>query len=622
MSNNNNKNTTPKLLSIPSNPDLVSPLSTKSTLSEIDGDVNNKSNSSPDTSASSSPPMTLTTISPTKSKSNPWNVLQTPTKLTSAPFNHLEHKNDENVLLVPSINSSSTPSSSTSTSPSSSSCTTTNTPTKSFKDIMMEEEQLEKNNKMMISPHQQHDTNSEDHPYQLHPTPNITLTTYSSPSSYQGKKYNFMSKQMYNNRKNHQNVHYKQRKYHHNNHYSNNSNKNNHGYDQHSGSKLYSNTSSAYYYHRPSYSTTKKKKHYDDHYKSSPNYYRRNPSHNHNQYNNNNMRQHSKQQHYFDYDPFRSSHHSYDDDCDDSNYLMQSLTNMSLSTSSLSLSYNNNKNHEMNYTTMMSCEEYYAATCNTESYHNYQQPHNHYHHHKQKNNIPKSQRRSIIALDCEMVGVGESGERSALARVCIINFDYEVLLDTYVKVNEPVTDYRTFVSGIQPKDIQSDSSAMDFETCRNIVSRLMRNKILVGHGLENDLSALKIKHPRRQIRDTAMYPPYMTATLVNPMTVLVERRRRRSCSTTPSIVESDCSSITSTSSSFSLSSPCQGNNTSSNGNNGPLMQLKPRKLKEIAREWLGISIQKCGEEHSPLEDACAALSLYKIERVRWEVYMM
>jgi len=38
----------------------------------------------------------------------------------------------------------------------------------------------------------------------------------------------------------------------------------------------------------------------------------------------------------------------------------------------------------------------------------------------------------IVALDCEMVGVGFDGEQSALARVSIVDWNGFVLLDTYV----------------------------------------------------------------------------------------------------------------------------------------------------------------------------------------------
>ncbi len=48
----------------------------------------------------------------------------------------------------------------------------------------------------------------------------------------------------------------------------------------------------------------------------------------------------------------------------------------------------------------------------------------------------------LVALDCEMVGVGPEGERSALARVAVVNQDGNVLLDTFVRPKEKVTDFR------------------------------------------------------------------------------------------------------------------------------------------------------------------------------------
>ena len=59
----------------------------------------------------------------------------------------------------------------------------------------------------------------------------------------------------------------------------------------------------------------------------------------------------------------------------------------------------------------------------------------------------------FVAIDCEMVGVGERGERSALARVSVVNFFGQVLLDSFVKPQERVTDYRTKWSGVRPKDL-------------------------------------------------------------------------------------------------------------------------------------------------------------------------
>mmetsp|Transcript_10192 Transcript_10192/g.15296 ORF Transcript_10192/g.15296 Transcript_10192/m.15296 type:complete len:567 (-) Transcript_10192:41-1741(-) len=283
-------------------------------------------------------------------------------------------------------------------------------------------------------------------------------------------------------------------------------------------------------------------------------------------------------------------------------FLLPSLTEMSLS------QQNYNKNiSEIRYTMMMSCQEYYDEISRGENMKTQQ--------------MTKEERNSIVALDCEMVGVGEHGERSALARVSIVNWDYDVLLDTYVKVDEPVTDYRTFVSGVRDKDIQSDK-AMDLHVCRNMVLKILKGRILVGHGLENDLGALNITHPKCDTRDTAYYPLYMTATLVSPMGRASRPESRKSSfssyTLTPSVMESDCSSTGSNSSFLSTSSESQSPSLSEITYQGPMMQLKPRKLKEIAREWLEIMIQRNGEEHSRLEGDLAALASYKLSRVQCE----
>ena len=60
-------------------------------------------------------------------------------------------------------------------------------------------------------------------------------------------------------------------------------------------------------------------------------------------------------------------------------------------------------------------------------------------------------------MDCEMVGVGD-GQESILARVSIVNHDGHPLYDTFVKPREVVTDYRTFVSGVRPEDLENGES--------------------------------------------------------------------------------------------------------------------------------------------------------------------
>lgn len=108
----------------------------------------------------------------------------------------------------------------------------------------------------------------------------------------------------------------------------------------------------------------------------------------------------------------------------------------------------------------------------------------------------------ILALDCEMVGVGPSGERSALARASIVNVLGEVVYDKFVRPAEKVTDYRTAVSGVEPRHLVA---AVPFKQAQAEVAELLNGRILVGHGLSHDFDVLLLSHPRRAVRDTSRY---------------------------------------------------------------------------------------------------------------------
>lgn len=164
-----------------------------------------------------------------------------------------------------------------------------------------------------------------------------------------------------------------------------------------------------------------------------------------------------------------------------------------------------------------------------------------------------------VAMDCEMVGVGPNGRRSALARVSIVDWDLQVILDTYVQVMDRVTDYRTHVSGIRKKHLKGPN-AMNFRKCRQTVVELLQNKILIGHGLENDFDALRLNHPNDQVRDTSLYRPLQR----------LDSGRWR-----------------------------------------------PRKLRELVQNYLGADDFQLGE-HDSVHDAKAVMELYHIFYHEWE----
>jgi len=105
-----------------------------------------------------------------------------------------------------------------------------------------------------------------------------------------------------------------------------------------------------------------------------------------------------------------------------------------------------------------------------------------------------------------MVGIGPHPDReSALARVSVVNYNGEQVYDSYVLPKEPVTDWRTHVSGIAPHHMKI---ARLLDEVQADISRLVKDRILIGHAIRHDLEALMLGHPKKDIRDTARHAPY------------------------------------------------------------------------------------------------------------------
>lgn len=169
-----------------------------------------------------------------------------------------------------------------------------------------------------------------------------------------------------------------------------------------------------------------------------------------------------------------------------------------------------------------------------------------------------------MALDCEMVGVGRNGYKSSVARVTLVGWNGEVIFDEFIKQEQEVIDYRTFVSGITEENL--NDAELTIEDCRSSVLKIIEGNVLIGHALKNDMKALGITHPWFDTRDTAKYEPFMQIRFDDGV-------------------------------------------------------LWPRKLKDLVQQKLNREIQVAGKPHSAYEDALAAMDLYRSVRRKWEKAM-
>ncbi|KAJ7123575.1 ribonuclease H-like domain-containing protein [Mycena epipterygia] len=142
----------------------------------------------------------------------------------------------------------------------------------------------------------------------------------------------------------------------------------------------------------------------------------------------------------------------------------------------------------------------------------------------------------FLALDCEMVGVGPEGVESSLAR------------------RERVVDYRTEFSGVRESDM---IHAKPFDQIQKQVAALLKDRILVGHAVFNDLKVLLLSHPRPQTRDTQYYAGKFK-----------------------------------------------------------VAKSKYVALRNLVKQELDVTIQ--GGEHSSVTDARATMAVYRLHRREWE----
>lgn len=103
-----------------------------------------------------------------------------------------------------------------------------------------------------------------------------------------------------------------------------------------------------------------------------------------------------------------------------------------------------------------------------------------------------------FALDCEFC---KSRTGPVLTRVSLVNFQGDVVYDTYVKPEEEIIDYVTRFSGVT-EEILEDVTTTAQDVQQRMLEIVSSTDILIGHSLESDLRVMQIRHPR--VIDTSL----------------------------------------------------------------------------------------------------------------------
>ncbi|XP_063915743.1 exonuclease GOR-like [Zophobas morio] len=109
--------------------------------------------------------------------------------------------------------------------------------------------------------------------------------------------------------------------------------------------------------------------------------------------------------------------------------------------------------------------------------------------------------RNIYALDCEMCYTVAGLE---VARVSVVGFDGVVVYDTFVRPAHSVVDFNTQFSGVAERDLQNAKSLKKVQ--KELCEFIRADTILIGHGLDNDLRALRMVHGT--VLDTSLMFPH------------------------------------------------------------------------------------------------------------------
>ncbi|XP_011690471.1 PREDICTED: uncharacterized protein LOC105451606 isoform X2 [Wasmannia auropunctata] len=125
----------------------------------------------------------------------------------------------------------------------------------------------------------------------------------------------------------------------------------------------------------------------------------------------------------------------------------------------------------------------------------------------------------VYALDCEMCFTLQGLE---LARVSLVDIYGQTVYDTLVNPSAEIIDYNTKFSGLTEADMLYNVTKTLPEVQTDLLNFIHAETILMGHGLGNDLKALRLIH--KNVVDTCvMFPHYLGLPYRNGLKTLARR---------------------------------------------------------------------------------------------------
>ena len=102
--------------------------------------------------------------------------------------------------------------------------------------------------------------------------------------------------------------------------------------------------------------------------------------------------------------------------------------------------------------------------------------------------------RAIYSIDCEFVHT-QCGQE--LASISIVDQNEKIVLNTFVRPDNPIVDYLPHFSNLKPENFTGTSKCVTTIECRKMILNVLGPEvIIIGHGLQEDFLRMGVVHDK------------------------------------------------------------------------------------------------------------------------------